>query len=172
MWPQVVLEIADHPVDGQALVSLGQLGSRGPQRGLAAVERHITAEPPGGGQGVEHDPGLLRGSRPQLHHGVGPRTLGNHIHFPLEDFPLPPSGVVVGQAGDLVEELAAPVVVEPLGGQLLGLGGEPLGHIISDGPVDPRRVQMDVDDRLDHHASWAKRTPEKCQRVWGWKKLR
>ena len=126
---QVVFEVAHHPVDGQPLIGLGQLGGRGSQGGLAVVERDVAAEPPGCRQGIQHYPGLLRSARAQLHNGIGPRPLGDHVDLALEDLPLPPGGVVVGQAGDLVEQLAAPVVVEPLGGQLLGLRGEPLGHI-------------------------------------------
>ena len=48
----------------------------------------------------------------------------------FEQRALGPGQVVLGEAGDLVEELAAPVVVEPHGGQPLLLGAEPDAHVV------------------------------------------
>ena len=65
----------------------------------------------------------------------------------VEDLPLAAGRVVLGQPGDLVEQLAAAVVVEPLRRQPLRLGGEAPAHVGAErvGQVVGSEVDVDGD---------------------------
>ena len=68
-----------------------------------------------------------------------------------EDGPLGARRVVLGEAGDLVEQLAAPVVVEPLRRQPLRRGREAGPDVGFEGPRSPHRVRG---ARRPGHRSW------------------
>ena len=78
---------------------------------------------------VEQQPRLLRRARAELDERVGLGALGDVARVLDEDRALGAGGVVLGEPGDLVEQLAAAVVVEPLRRQRLRRGGEPGAHV-------------------------------------------
>ena len=85
------------------------------------VDRHEATQGAGPTQRREQQPGLVRGAAAELDEGMRPR-LGRDVRgVRREQRALGAGRVVLGQPGDLVEQRAAPLVVEPLGGQ--GLGG-------------------------------------------------
>ena len=142
---EVVEEVAHHGVDGQARVLGGQGGGRLPQHGVADVQGDVGAEQAGAGHGVQQQPGLVAGARPQLDQGVGAGR-GDHVHsVGLEDGALGPGRVVLGQTGDLVEEPAAPVVVEVDRRELLGLGGQAGPDVGLHGRPQVGRGEVDLD---------------------------
>ena len=86
----------------------------------------------------------------------------------LEDLPLGPGRVVLGQLGDLLEELRAALVVEVFRRQLLRVGAEAGADVARH---RRRGVGVEVDVDRDH-ASLAQRRPEKIWRRWGRSQLR
>ena len=86
-----------------------------------------------------------------------------------EDRALGPGRVVLGQLGDLLEELRAALVVEVLRRQLLRLGGE-AGADVARHRRGSVGVEMDLD--RDPSASLAQRMPAKIWRRCGRSQLR
>ena len=126
---EVVLEVAGHGVDGGAGVLGGDRGGGVAQRGFRHVERDEGAKPPHAAQSVEQDPGLLGCSRTELDERVGTARRDDRGGVRGEDGALRPGRVVLGQAGDPVEQLRSAVVVEPLGREILRHGGEPPARV-------------------------------------------
>jgi hypothetical protein len=62
-----------------------------------------------------------------------------------EDDALAPGEVVLGQAGDLLEERRAALVVEPLGGKLLGCRGQADTDVLAQRLQPVLRREVDVD---------------------------
>ena len=87
------------------------------QRLVAHVERDVLLESSGLAESVEKDPGLLAGSRAELDQHLRARTFSDLTRERLEQAALGSGQVVLGEPGDLVEQCAAPVVVEPDGRQ-------------------------------------------------------
>ena len=110
---EVAVEVADHRVDLQPGVVVDQPGGRRPQELVAHVEGQVAAQRSLGGHGVEQQPGLVAGAGPQLDQGVGQRQLGHRRGVALQEQTLGPGRVVLGEPGDLLEEPAALLVVEP-----------------------------------------------------------
>ena len=74
-------------------------------------------------------------------------TFGDVPGMGVEDRPLRPGRVVLGEPGDLVEQPAAPVVVEVDRGDALGPGGEAVADVALHGVAQIVAGQMDVDSR-------------------------
>ncbi len=111
---EVALEVADDCVDLDAVVLGGDRLGRGAQRHFAHVEGHEAREQVGVGERVEQEPGLLRCPRTELDERVGLGVRHDVGCVRDEDAALRTGGVVLGEARDLVEQLAAAVVVEVL----------------------------------------------------------
>ena len=75
--------------------------------------------PPCRAKRVQQQPGLLRRARAQLDQRLRAGRRGDLGGVRGQDRPLRPGRVVLRQPGDLLEQLAAPGVVEPLGWQPL-----------------------------------------------------
>ncbi len=86
-------------------------------------------------------------ARAQLDERVGPAAGGDRGRLPPQDLGLPPGRVVLRQPGDLVEELRAAVVVEPLRRQQLGHGGEAGADVGPQRLVEVGGAEVDVDGR-------------------------
>ena len=84
--------------------------------------------------GVEQHAGLLARARAQFDQGVGRRRRPPCPRRGPPGSTLRPGRVVLGQAGDLVEQPAAPVVVEVDGRQLLRGRGETGAHVGAPSP--------------------------------------
>ena len=111
---EVALEVADHGVHRRARIGGRDRLAGGAQRGGAAVERNEASQLAGIAQRVEQQARLGRRARAELDERVGAAG-GRDLARPLlEDLALAAGGVVLRQAGDLVEELRAALVVEPL----------------------------------------------------------
>ena len=117
---EVEVEVGDDGVDRHPGVLHRQGVGRRPQGRFAHVEGHEPGQPAGGLHGVEQDPGLVAGAGAQFDQGVGLGPLGDVLGVGVEDGPFGPGRVVLRQPGDLVEQPAAPVVVEVDGRDGLG----------------------------------------------------
>ena len=111
---EVTFEVADDRVHFDAVVLGGDRGRGRAQCRLAHVERHETCEQVGVGERVEQQAGLLRRARAELDERVGLGARHDVGGVRDEDAALGARGVVLGKARDLVEQLAATVVVEVL----------------------------------------------------------
>ena len=120
--------------------------------------------------------GLLARSGTELEQGGGTSRRCDFVSVGFEQCPLGPSGVVLVEAGDLVEELAADLVVEPDRWQCLGRcaqTGSSLGvHLRSEDRLVEERLDGRGAGELVHEGSPARRIPENIHRALGWKKLR
>src|SRR5262249_11592000 len=133
------------------------------QRLLAHVERHEASKRSRGAQRVEQDPRLLRCSRAELDERLG-LCDARDLRRPVDqDPPLAPSRVVLVEPGDLIEQLRAPIVVEPLRRYVLGARGEPRADVVFD------RAHVAYASTT---TSRARRTPPNIQRLAGGKKFR
>jgi hypothetical protein len=185
----VPLEVADDTVDVEAGVAAGDRVRGVAEEALAHVEGHESGEPVRVPEGVEQGEGLLRGAGAELDQRVCVRALDDGGRPLREDLPLAARRVVLREPGDLVEQVAAAVVVEPLRRQPLGVGGEAPPHIGAErcGEVVGSEVDVDGDGqdssrqgglrsggwgRGTDQASAARRRPAKAQRAAGGKKLR
>ncbi len=121
---QVPGEVADHAVQREPRVVGRERVHRRPQRRRADVLGHVGRQAPRAAEGVEQQPGLLRRARAQLDEHVGPGDRGDLVDGAFEQRPFGARGVVLGQPGDLLEQLAAAGVVEPLRRQALRVRGE------------------------------------------------
>ena len=95
-----------------------------------------------------------------------------------EDLALGAGRVVLGQLGDLLEELRTALVVEVLRRQLLRLGGQPGAYLVGHlGTLGAGVVDLDLDPvgrrgELHLPASLAQRRPANIWRRWGRSQLR
>ncbi len=144
------MEIADDRLHGEAGVLLCQGGGRGPQGGVADIERDVAAEPAARLHGVEQDPRLLAGAGAELDQDVGIGLEDHVLGVGVQDRALGPGRVVLGQAGDLVEQAASPVVVEVDRRELLGIRGQPGAHVGLHGVPEVAAREVDVDGGGDH----------------------
>src|SRR5262249_45076786 len=122
---EVALEVADDRVHVDTWVLDLDGGGGVTQRRFAHVERD---EPPEGfvrGERVEQQPRLLGRPRAELHERVGGGAHRDITGVPGEDGALGAGRVVLRQAGDLVEQAATLLVVEPLRREDLRRRGEP-----------------------------------------------
>ena len=155
------------------------------QRRLAHVERNEARERARRPQRVEQQARLLRGARTELDERVGLGDLRDLVGSLGEDRALGARRVVLGEPGDLVEELRAAVVVEPLRRQLLRVRREAARtrrgaarRSTSSGSMWTSMVSVAAPrfGRLVParwaQASAASRTPENAQRAVGGKKFR
>ena len=140
---------ADHGVDGEARVPGGQLVRGRAQRRRADVERNVASEAPRRVERVEQHPGLVRRPRPQFHERVGAGQLGDLGGRTTERRPLSLGRVVLDEAGDLVEELAAGLVVEPLGGKGFRRLRKTGADVVAQRPVC--RIGAEVVGQLHRH---------------------
>ena len=93
------------------------------------VERDEPAQRSAVAQRVEQHASLLRSAAAELDQRVGARRGGDLRRPRAQDLRLGAGRVVLGQPGDLVEQVAAHRVVEPLGRQRLRRLGQPVAHI-------------------------------------------
>ena len=153
---QVALEVPDDGVDGDPGVLLDD-GRRGrPQGRLVDVERHKPLERLRLAHGREEKTRLRARPRAELDEGVGPGLAGDVAGMGLEDRPLAPGQVVLGEAGDLVEERRAAGVVMPLRREPLGGRGETAEGVLPQRRLEVGGAEMDVDRiRLGHEGATA-----------------
>ncbi len=166
---EVVLEVADEAAHGEARVLPDQrLGSLVGDL-LGDVDRDVGLQAAGIAHRAEQVAGLCRRAGAELDQRLRPAGGGNDLAAALgEDRALGPGRVVLGQLGDLLEQLRAALVVEVLRRQLLGLGRESGANIASH-----RRGGVGSEVDLDRdHASLAQRMPEKIWRRSGRSQLR
>ena len=86
---------------------------------------HEAPQRSGVAQRVQQQPGLLRRAAADLDQRLGAGDRGDLVGVLGQDRPLGAGRVVLGQPGDLVEQLAARGVVEVLGRQCLGVAVKP-----------------------------------------------
>ncbi len=164
---------------------LGELPRRGPEGLLGHVDRDEAGELAGRREGVEQDAGLVAGAAAELDQRRGAGGRDDVVGVPRQDGALPLGGVVLREPGDLVEQLGADVVVEPLRRQAARLGAQSSSHVLDQGVAGPVRVEDDRDHRWAgrvHDAApgrpgvgappSARRTPDSAHRDWCGKKLR
>ena len=121
----VLLEVADDACHGEPGIFGGEQRAGLRQRRLIDVEADVPAQRSGGAQRVEQQPGLLRRAGAELDERLGLGQLGDLRRLCGEDRAFGAGGVVLGEPGDLVEELAAALVVKPLGRQGFRLAVSP-----------------------------------------------
>ena len=143
----VVLEVAHDAQDLGVAVLRGERREGVAQGGLADVEADVLLERAGRLHGVEEDAGLVARAGAQLDERGGAAGLGDDHAVGGEDLALGAGGVVLGQAGDLVEQRRATVVVEPLGRQRLGRRGEPGERVGPHGLLGLAGREVDIDAR-------------------------
>src|SRR5262249_55575344 len=80
-------------------------------------------------------PGLVGRTRTQLDQRAGPGGGGDLLRHRGQDGPLDARRVVLIQLGDLLEQLTAVLVIQPLGGQRLGRGQQAGPGVRAPGPV-------------------------------------
>ena len=142
---EVVLEVADDGVDVEARV-LGDDGAGCASKGrLADVEGNEPAQHAAVSQRGQEQARLLRRARSELDERVGAGGVGDGAGAGIEDLALAPGRVVLREAGDLVEELAAALVVEPLGGQLFRGGREPGARVALERRPQVVAAEVDVE---------------------------
>jgi hypothetical protein len=90
------------------------------QRGLTDVHRDEAAQRSGRAQRVQQQPGLVGSTRAELNERAGVGGGGDLVRHRGQDGPLGARRVVLIQLGDLLEQLTAVLVIQPLGGQRLG----------------------------------------------------
>ena len=163
---EVLLEVAHHAVHREARIHLHELLRAALHHELGHVHRQVAVERARTRHRKQKRARLRRHSRAQLEQLRRAGDLDDLRRPPVEDRALAARGVVLGQRGDLVEELGAAVVVEVLGGQHLEAAArEPRAHVgghrFERGPLEVA-VDRDVGDA--GHA--AHRKPEKiCRRT-------
>lgn len=126
---EMFLEITTYRVDLDARVFTADGLARGLQHPGIDVERDEPAQLTAVAHGIEQHPRLLRRAAAQLHERVcagGRGDLGGTVP---QDLGLGAGRVVLGQPRDLVEQVAAHRVVEPLGRQLFRRLGQTVAHI-------------------------------------------
>ena len=134
---EVAVEVAHHGVDREAGVLVGQGGGRRPQ-GARRSRRaaRSAAGVPVACMASSSTRDLSQVPAPSSTRVSAPERRGDLRGVGLEDGALGPGRVVLGQPGDLVEQLAAPVVVEPDRRQPLGRGREPGPHVALQGAAE------------------------------------
>ena len=140
---EVLLEVSDHRLDLQGGEPLGHRRARVLQHSRIDVERHEAPERARLRQRSDQQLRLLRGAAAELDEGLGTAGARDVDDVPVEDRALGPGGVVLLEPGDLVEELAAPGVVEVLRRQRLRIGGESGSHV--DRHLRRQRARVEVD---------------------------
>ncbi len=167
---EVDLEVADQAADFEAgvLVDQGLRGFVGDL--LGDVDRDVGAQAAGGAHRVEQVARLRGRAGAELDQGAGSAGGGEDLARAVaQDLALAAGRVVLGQLGDLLEQLRAALVVEVLRRELLGRGGQPLAHVLRH-RLGGAGVEVDVD--RDHPASLAQRMPAKIWRRSGRSQLR
>ena len=129
---EVPVEVAHDGADGHARVLLGRGPSAASHRVVSLTSRGTKpVQSPGVPHGVEQDPGLVTRARAELDEGV---RLGALRRCPRRGSSRSarsaPGRVVLGEPGDLVEEPAAPVVVEPHRREALGRAVRPGADVV------------------------------------------
>ena len=142
---QVAAEVADHGVDGDARVPLGDRGGRGSQDLLADVDGRERAQRPGRPQGVEQQTGLVGGARSELDEGAGSGEVGDLVGAGGEDRPLGLGRVVLVQPGDAVEQMRADLVVEPDRRRPRWVVGQSAAGLLGQVPGPVRGVEVHPD---------------------------
>ncbi len=144
---EVAVEVADDGVDVEAVVVVGQPGRGGPEELVAHVERQVAPQRSVDGHGVEQQAGLVAGPGPQLDQGVGQGQPGDGRGVGLEQRPLGPGRVVLGQPGDVLEQPAAGFVVEPDRREALAAtaGGHPVPDVVLQRDPQILGTEVDVD---------------------------
>ena len=126
---QMLLEIATYGGDLDARVLIGDRCARSLEHRGVDVERDEPAQRAALTHRVEQPSGLLRGPTAQFHERVRFRR-GSDLPCPRgEDLRLGARRVVLRQPGDLIEQITADRVVEPLGRQRFRRSGKPVAHI-------------------------------------------
>ena len=122
---EVPLEVADHPVDRQRVVVVDELLGGLANDGLGHVERDVAAQGARLLHRVEEDPRLDRRTRSELDELAGAGERDDLVGAFAQDLELGAGRVVLGELGDLLEQLRAAGIVEVLGRQFLERAREP-----------------------------------------------
>ena len=126
-----------------------QSGGGAAEELVADVEGHVPRQRAGLLERGQQHPGLLAGPGAELDERVGLGQLGDRRGVRLEQGALGPGRVVLGELGDLLEEAAAPLVVEPHRGDGLLLALQPLQRVGQHLAAHLLGREMDV-DRVRH----------------------
>jgi hypothetical protein len=126
---QVAIEVADDAVQLELRILLRELLDARAQNGLAHVEGDEGREGAEVYERVEQEPRLVGGSRAELDQRLGTRRFCDCRRVLFENRTLATREVVLGKASDLVEELGAAVVVEPLRRNRLRHRGQPATNV-------------------------------------------
>ncbi len=108
------MHVEPRPLGGERLPGLGE-------GALADVDGDVGVQVR---EGVEQVPCLLGGTGTEFDQGAGPGRRRDVAGAREQDLPFGARRVVLGQFGDLLEQVAAVGVVEPLRRQCLGSAGE------------------------------------------------
>ncbi len=117
----MLAEIADDQMDREGRVLLRKSRRRVTEEFVTYVEGYVRAQGAEVAERVEEDPGLFAGPRSELHQGVRFGELRDPWRVRFQQVPLGARRVVLGQAGDVLEELAPAFVVEPDGWDRFGV---------------------------------------------------
>ena len=132
---QVALVVADDAVDGEARVFVDDGARQSADHGLRDIDRHVALQRADVRQGRQQQARLRRCAAAQLDELRSLRRCGDRGSGVAEDRALGAGGVVLRELTDALEELAPNPVVEMLGGQLLERTGEPVEHVVGEGPL-------------------------------------
>ena len=163
----MVLEVADDSVHFDAVVLAGDRDGRAPECLLAHVEGNEATQRSRVRERVEQQACLLRRARTELDERVGTGTGRDLAGAFREDAPLRSCRVVLGQPRDLVEELAAALVVEPFGRERLRCGRQAGAHVGLERAHHLVGFEMDVDANLGSHERVALQRRDRGHRVVG-----
>ena len=152
---EVLLEIAHEGAHLEVRV-VGHEPGRGRLDGqLVDIDGDIANRPREPVPGIEEPARLRRRSRAQLHdvsRGEVAHEAGREL---LEQRRLGARQVVLGQPGDVLEELGADGVVEIFRGEALGARGEPVTHVLLESPTPVGLVRVGVRSIAHGHQSAA-----------------
>ena len=155
---QVLLEIADQAAHREPRVLVDQAGRGALGDLLGDVDRDVGLEAAGLAHRVEQVARLRRRAGAELDQRAGIAGRDEDLARALaEDLPLGPSRVVLGQLGDLLEQLRAALVVEVFRRQLLRVGAEAGAHVACH---RRRGVGVEVDVDRDHRSLAQRRAGE------------
>ena len=113
----MLFEVSADRVDLDAGIFLSDGGTCRLEHGCIDVERDEPAQRSAVSEGVQQGPGLLRRAAAEFDERVGTGCCGDLRGAGSQDLGLGARRVVLGQPGNLVEQVAADGVVEPLGRQ-------------------------------------------------------
>ena len=141
----VTVEVAHDAVHRYAGIVVADIAGSRSQHLFADIEWHITFEHISGGHCIEQDSALLTGSRSKLDQRVCTSGGHNLAGTSVQDLSFSTERVVLVEFRDLIEQLAAQRVVEPLRRDKTIVGRESGAHVIFERGTPPVRLEMHID---------------------------